>query len=192
MRDMLDTQVLNLVMSSASLAISLALLFVHLKNRKTQLRSYVLARAAARSSSINLQYVSSEQLDGKVLIKLVLFNPGSIAIIIQALAVHKKVESRFFLLRLLGLTEWTELDQAAWWPTSDSSCKDEKFFADEYKSLYVEDYRDIFALLLGCLDRNMYRFHIQTNNGDYIIYSIIYYVGNACFPRSYWQWFRER
>jgi hypothetical protein len=70
--------------------------------------------------------------------------------------------------------------------------KDEKFLADEYKSLYVEDYRDIFVLLPGCIDRNVYQFDIKTNNGNYRFSSIIYSIGKTCFPSSFWQWFHEK
>lgn len=190
MNDLLDSQTLNLAMSSASLAISLALLFVHLKNRKTQLSSYFLARAAYRSSSIDLKYVSSEQLGGNVLIKLVLFNPGSIATIIQSLTIYKRVKSRFFLLRFFGRTEWEEIREAKWWPASDPLCKDQKFFADEYKSLYVEDHRDIFVLLPGYLDRNVYRFSIETNHGGYSHSSTIDGTWSH-FSHAFRQWFRE-
>ncbi len=172
------------------MAIALALLFIHFKNRGTQLNSYFLSRAAHRSSSIDLKYVSSEQLEDNVLIKLVLFNPGSIATIIQSLTVYKEVESKFFLLRLFGRTEWKELREVSWWPTSDPSCKDQKFFADEYKSLYVEDCRDIFVLLPGCIDRNVYRFAIESNHGWYSHSSIIY-ATECYFPHAFRQWFHE-
>ncbi len=190
MNDVIDAQVLNLVMSSASLVISLAVLFVHLKNRRTQLSSYFLTRAAHRSSAIDLKCVSSEQLEDKVLIRLVLFNPGSIATIIQSLTVYKEVESESFFLRWLGRVKWKELRDARWWPTSDPSCKDQKYFADEYKSLYVEDYRDIFVLLPGYIDRNMYRFAIETNHGDYSHSSTID-ATRSYFSHAFRQWFHE-
>lgn len=190
MSDFLDGQVLNLAMSSASLAISLALLFVHLKNRRTQLSSYFLARATYRSSSIDLKYVSTEQLENQVLIRLVVFNPGSVATIIQALTVYKEVEPEFFFFRLLGRTEWEELGEAKWWPTSDPSCKEQKFLADEYKSLYVDDHRDIFILLPGYIDRNKYRFDIQTNHGGRSHFSTID-ATRTHFSHGYRQWFHE-
>jgi hypothetical protein len=188
--ELFDNQVLNLAMSSASLAISLALLFIHLKNRRTQLSSYFLARAAYRSSSIDLKYVSTEQLENQVLIRLVVFNPGSIATIIQSLTVYKEVEPTFFLSRLLGRREWKEVSEAKWWPTSDPSCKEQKFLADEYKSLYVEDYRDIFVLLPGYIDRNKYRFDIQTNHGGHSHASTID-ATRTYFSHAFRQWFHE-
>lgn len=190
MSGLIDSQVLNLVMSSASLVISLALLFVHLKNRRTQLSSYFLARATHRSSSIVLKYVVSEQLEGNVLIKLVLFNPGAIATIIQSLTVYQKAESQCFLFRWFGRTEWKELTDAQWWPTGDSSCKDQKYLADEYKSLYVEDIRDIYVLLPGYIDRNMYRFDIETNHAGRSYCSTID-ATRTYFPHAFRQWFHE-
>lgn len=188
--DLLDTHGLNLAMSSASLVISLVLLFIHFKNRKTQVSSYFLARAAYRASSIDLKFVSSEQLEGDVLIKLVLFNPGSIATIIQSLTVYKEVESRFFLFRFLGRSGWKEVVDAKWWPTNDTSCKDQKFLADEYKSLYVEDCRDIYVLLPGYIDRNMYRFTVETNHGGYSHSSTID-ATRTYFSHAFRRWFHE-
>lgn len=189
--DMPADQIVNLLMSSLSLVISLALLFIHLKNRKTQLNSYILSRSAFRSSSINLKYVSSEQLDDSILIKLVLFNPGSIATIIQSLTVYKEVESRFFIGRLLGFTEWREVREARWWPTTDSSCKTPKSMADEYKNLYVEDYRDILVSIPGLIDRNVYQFVIESNHGGLEHFSTIDSV-TSYFPHAFRQWFHEK
>lgn len=188
--DLLDSQVLNLAMSSASLVTSLALLFIHFKNRKTQVSSYFLARATYRASSIDLKFVSSEQREGNVLIKLVLFNPGSIATLIQSLTVYKEVESRFFLFRFFGRTEWKEVDDAKWWPTSDPSCKDQKYFADEYKSLYVEDCRDIYVLLPGYINRSVHRFAVETNHGGYSHSSTID-ATRTYFSHAFRRWFHE-
>jgi len=118
-----DNQVLNVVMSSASLVISLALLLIHLKNRKTQLRAYFLSRETYRSSIVVLDYVASEQLDENVLLKLVLFSPGSVATVIRSLTLYRKCESRFFLLRAFGITEWRKVREATWGPVSDPNCK---------------------------------------------------------------------
>lgn len=190
MGDLIDAQILSLAVSLASLVISLAVLFVHLKNRRTQLRSYLLTRATHRSSAIDLKYVSSEQVEEQVLIKLVLFNPGSVAAIIQSLTVSREIESRFFLLRWFGWTEWKELTEARWWPTSDPTCKDQRYFADEYRSLYVEDCRDIYVLLPGYIDRAMHRFTIQTSQGGCAHSSKIDGT-RSYFSHAFHQWFHE-
>ena len=190
MVDMPVSQLLTLLMSSLSLIVSLGVLIVHLKNRKTQFSSYALARHAHRSSSIDLALVSAEQLDGSILVKLVLFNPGSIAALIKSLTVYREVKSNSFLGRLFGSTEWKEITEARWWPTADSSSKTPKSFADEYQNLYVEDYRDILVSMPGLIDRNNYRYVIQTNLGGYETSSTIY-AARSHFPHAFRQWFRE-
>ncbi len=188
---MLDNQTLNLAMSSASLAISLALLLIHLKKRKTQLRTYFLSRETYRSSSAVLDYISSEQQDENVLLKIILFNPGSIAVIIRSFTLYRKVESRFLLLRTLGFTEWKQVQGAQWWPISDPSCKEQKHLADEYHSLYVDSHRDIHVLLPGHIDRNEYKFELKTNQGCYSTESTIA-ATTIYFSHASRQWFHEK
>jgi hypothetical protein len=135
--------------------------------------------------------VSTEQLDDNILIKLVFFNPGSIAAIIQSLTIYKEVEASSFIKRLLGFTEWKEIRSARWWPTADSSCKEPKSMADEYQNLYVEDHRDILVSIPGRIDRNVYRFAIQTNHGGHSHYSTID-ATTTYFSHAFRQWFQER
>lgn len=188
---MFDNQLLNLAMSSVSLVISLALLLIHLKNRKTQLRAYFLSRETYRSSAIVLKYISSEQYGESTLHKLALFNPGSVAAIIRSLGVYKKIESRFFLLRVLGFTEWREVPEAQWWPASSPDCKEQRYLADEYRSLYVDDQRDIYVIMPGYIDRNEYKFEIKTNHGGCSIESTID-VTRIYFPHAFSEWFHEK
>lgn len=188
---MADSQVINTAMSSASLIISLALLLIHLKNRKTQLRAYFLSRETYRSSNVALKYISSEQQGENALLKLVLFNPGSVAAIIRSLTVYKEVESSFFLFRVFGVTEWREIQDAKWWPTSDPDCKEHKYLADEYRSLYVDDQRDIYVLLPGYIDRNKHKFETKTNQGSCSTESTID-ATRIYFPHAFRQWFHEK
>ncbi|WP_129373655.1 hypothetical protein [Pseudomonas aeruginosa] len=186
-----DNQVLNVVMSSASLVISLALLLIHLKNRKTQLRAYFLSRETYRSSIVVLDYVASEQLDENVLLKLVLFSPGSVATVIRSLTLYRKCESRFFLLRAFGITEWRKVREVTWWPVSDPNCKEQKYLADEYRSLYVDSHRDIYVLFPGFIDRNEYKFEVKTNHGSCSTKSTID-ATKIYFSHAFRQWFHEK
>lgn len=190
MGDMSESQVLNLVMSSLSLIVSLGVLVVHLKNRKTQVNAYAMSRHTHRSSFIDLAFVSAEQLDVSVLLKLVLFNPGPIAAIIKSFTLYKKVKSNSFLGRLLGSSEWKEIAEARWWPTADSSCVTPKSFADEYPNIYVEDHRDILVSMPGLIDRSEYRYVIQTNLGGCETTSTIDTTW-SCFPHAFRQWFLD-
>ncbi len=153
------------IISFLGFAISLFLLIIHVKNRGTQLSTYRISRAAFRSSEIVLHLIGSEQLEGKVLLKLVLFNPGSIASIIQSFAVFERVPSPIGLLRLLGFKEWQRIEGAQWWPTKDATFTNPKLLEDEYENLYVEDHRTILVAIPGMIDRRQYLFQICTNNG---------------------------
>jgi hypothetical protein len=185
------SSVLNLAMSSLSLIISLGILIVHLKNRNIQFNAYAINRHTHRSSSIDLVFVSGEQLDDSVLLKLVLFNPDSVAAIIKSFTLYKEVKSTSFFGRLFGSTEWKEITLARWWPTVDSSSKTPRSFADEYQNLYVEDCRDILVSMPGMIDRNHYRFVIETNLGGYQTISTID-ATRSYFPYAFRQWFYER
>ncbi len=181
----------NELISLANLFISLSLLFIHLRNIKTQRRSYILTRAAHRNSGVILKYVSSEQQEKSTLIRLILFNPGSIAFVIQSLSAHKQTDSKYSFLRYLGIMRWQEIKEARWWPTSHPSCKDIKCFSDEYKSLYVKEHRDILISLPGYIDRNQYRFSIETSQGGLWIQTTIDY-SKTNFDKKFVQNYYEK
>jgi hypothetical protein len=161
----MDHETIRDVISALSFAISVFLLFIHIRNRRTQLSSYHLARFTHRSSSIDLQFVGAEQAGDNILFKLVLFSPGSVATIIQSFAIFEDVQTRNPIRRLLWPNEWRRVEGARWWPTRDSTKKELRSMADEYENLYVEDFRTILALMPGAIDRRKYRFEIRTNNG---------------------------
>lgn len=186
-----DTQIWTIAISLLSLLISFATLYINLKNRETQLNTYFLTRASHRSGNIDLKWVSSEQLENEVLIKLIFFNPGSIASIIQSLTIWREIPSDWRILRWLGQTEWEEVRSARWWPAADPSCKKLKNFADEYKSLYVSDYRELLILIPGYIDRNLYKFLIKTNNGQCSQKCTIDAI-KSHFPHTSEQWFYKK
>ena len=162
----MDHDAIRDLISVLGFVISLFLLFVHVKNRRTQLSSYQLARATYRSSSINLHYIGSEQVDDYVLLKLVLFNPGSVAAIIQSFAVFEVSPTRNSLRRLFWSTEWGRVENARWWPTKNPDQKTFRYLADEYENLYVEDFRTILVSMPGVIDRREYLFEVRSNHGS--------------------------
>lgn len=174
----------------AGFAISLFLLFIHLKNRRTQLRSYWITRDAYRSSSIQLVFVHSEQLEGFVFVKLVLFNPGSIATVIKSFSVEKKVKLSLFQ-RILKFREWERIEGSKWWPTENPETKTVRYLADEYRNLFVEDQRDICVVIPGMLDREKYRFEIRTNNGGFAVQTTID-ATRTSFAHASRDWFYEK
>ncbi len=161
----MDHDIFRDIISFLGFAISLFLLIIHIKNRGTQLSTYRISRATFRSSEIVLHFIGSEQLEGNVLLKLVLFNPGSIASVIQSFAVFERVSSPNGLLRLFGFNKWQRIEDAKWWPTKDTTMTNPKLLEDVYESLYVEDHRTILVTIPGIIDRRQYLFEVCTNNG---------------------------
>ena len=187
---MFDSSILNITMSSASLVISLILMIIHIKSRRTQLNTYFLSRATHRSSSIVFDYISSETSSGSMLITLSLYNPGSVAAIIRCLTIYEERQSKFFLVRSLGLNRWMPVNDAIWWPTSDPRCKEEKYLADEYRSLYVRDQRDIYVKIPRITNGIRYRFELRTNHGG-VITQATTGAGKSHFPHAFSQWFSD-
>lgn len=161
----MDSTLIRDLISLSGFIISLFLLQIHIRNRRTQVSSYQISRAAYRSSQIELVYLSSEQVESQVFLKLVLFNPGSIAAIIQSFAVFERVPTSNPFRRIFRSTEWRRIERARWWPTEDVDHKVPKFLEDEYKNLFVQDQRTILVKMPGYIDRRSYRFEVRTNLG---------------------------
>ena len=179
------------IISWLGLGVALISLILHFRNRKVVLRSYWLNRSNHRSSSIDFVYVNSKQKDDEYILKLVLFNPGSIASVIKSLTIYREIVSSNAFLRFFNISEWEEVTEAKWWPTKNDSCSEIKSFAEEYKNLYVDDLRDILVSMPGYIDRNRYKFHIKTNNGGYVCESRIDSI-SSCFPYASEQWHSEK
>lgn len=189
-----ETQpLITLVIAVISLLISLYLLYINVKNRGTQVSTYRINRALHRSSRSVLQYINTEQLDGRFLVKLVLFNPGSTASIIHSFAVFKPIKNPNRLFRIFKPTVLQCIDDARWWPTRDENQKDPQYRDDEYKNLYVEDYRVILVSIPGWVDRERYEFEIRTNN-DYLVHKthILGIKGSHQFSHYYEEWHTEK
>ena len=187
----MDHDAIRDLISVLGFVISLFLLFVHIKNRHTQLSSYQLARATYRSSSIDLHYIGSEQVDDHVLLKLVLFNPGSVAAIIQSFAVFEVSPTRNSIRRLFWPTEWRRIEDARWWPTKNADQKTSGYLADEYENLYVEDFRTILVSIPGMIDRREYLFEVRTNHGSQTTRTTIAATASH-FSHHFERWYRER
>ena len=186
-------QLITLVIAIIGLLISLYLLYINIKNRGTQVSAYRINRALHRSSQIVLQSISVEQLDGRFLVKLVLFNPGSIASVIHSFAVFKSTRNPNRLFRIFKPNVLNPIDNSYWWPTREENQKEPRYLDDDYQNLYVEDYRVILVSIPGLVDREQYEFEIRTNNGHLIHKTRIDGIkGTHRFSHHFKEWYAEK
>ncbi|WP_145914935.1 hypothetical protein KV708_15725 [Comamonas thiooxydans] len=183
---------LSSVAGTLGLFVAIFSLIISIKNYKSQNKSYSMNRYIHRSTEIDLKYVESDFMHGGILAKLVLFNPGPTAVIIQSLTLYKQTTAKFFLKRWLNVPDEVEIRNARWWPVSDATCKEPKYLHEEYKSIYVEDIRDIYVAWQGYRDdESKYVFLIQTNKGGYSTISTVS-ESESYFPHAYRKWYREK
>lgn len=186
-------QLITLAIAIVGLLISLYLLCINIKNRGTQVSAYRISRALHRSSRIVLKYINTEQLDGRFLVKLVLFNPGSIASVIHSFAVFKPIRNPNCFLRIFRPTVLKRIENAYWWPTRDENQKEAQYLDDEYSNLYVEDCRVILVSIPGLVDRARYEFEIRTNNDWQIHKTYLDGIkGTHRFSYHYEEWYAEK
>lgn len=176
----------QMFISWSGFAISVCLLFLQIKNRFTQVSSYNLSRATYRSSTIVLKLVHVEQLEGSVLMKLVIFNPGSVAAVIQSCSVFEKPKSKNWFLRIF-ISKWQRVERSSWWPIKDGSDNEPKYLADAYQELYVKDVRSIYVSMPGMTDRRTYMFEVRTNNG-YVTTETSVMEGATYFSHHFEEW----
>jgi len=189
----MEIQLINTILSTISLVISVFLLVIHFKNRKIALKGYLINRQVYRSSEADLMFISSSQQEGSVNINLCFYNPSSVAALIKSLTVYKKVESGCKILRFIGVEKWIIIHQAKWWPTENPRCEVPKKLEDEYRKLYVSELVDLKVNIPGVIDRAEYKFQIKTNHNPdgYSHISTINSISSG-FPHQYKQWYREK
>lgn len=186
-------ELVTLSIAVAGLLISLYLLYINIKNRGTQLAQYRISRHSHRSGRIVVQYVNTEQLEGRFLVKLVLFSLGSIASVIHSVAVSKLVGNSNRLLRLFKPMVHERIEDARWWPTLDESQKEPRYLDDNYRDLYVKDYRIILISVPGLVGEERYAFDVRTNN-DYVTLRthVSGIKGTHQFSHHYEEWHMEK
>jgi hypothetical protein len=164
--------------------------YVLLSNKRTLIKTYRLNRAGVRSEDIELLFIASEQKEESASLKLVLFNPGNVAAIINSLTIYKFAPHPIKILRYIGIKKWQEVEDAHWWPSSEDKFDSIRTLEDEYSNLYVEDYRNIFVNFPGYISRTDYKFFIQTNNGSVERITTID-ATKIYFPHAYRKWYHE-
>ncbi|KWS38260.1 hypothetical protein [Pseudomonas syringae] len=151
-----------------SLLMSFSALCISVFNGRIQKASYQLTRTTHRSGTNDLHVVSSEQLKDSVLVKLVYFNPGSIATVIQSLAVYEVPKPVWWLPRRFHIAQKSRIEKAKWWPAGDGDEKNIKLFADNFEYLIVNNSRVIFVRLPGMINRLDHAFELKTNHGSLV------------------------
>jgi hypothetical protein len=161
----MDHELIRDIILGVNVVIAFFLFFVHIKNRRTQLSIYYLTRSIHRSSINDFIFISSEQVHGNVLLKFVLFNPGSVAAVIQSFSVYDVPDSYSWLRRRFEVLKWRRIEDTQWWPTRNVDQKEPRYLEEEYENLYVGECRVIMARIPGVIDRRKYLFRIDTNHG---------------------------
>ncbi|SDT17314.1 hypothetical protein SAMN05216598_4265 [Pseudomonas asplenii] len=147
-------------------AIALAALGLSISNRRTQLDSYRLTRSTHRSNTNDFHVISAEQLDDSVLVKLVFFNPGAVAAVIQSLAVYEIPRAIWWLPRRFDWLRRKRIESVKWWPTCDENEKTPRLFSDRYQQLLVKESRVILVRFAGRINRLTHAFELKTNHGE--------------------------
>lgn len=153
------------IMTYANALMASVALYLSIRNQGTQTAMYRLTRSTHWSSTTDLHVISAEQLEGYVLVKLVFFNPGSVAALIQSLAIYEVPHPVWWLPRRFDWLRWQPLEYAKWWPTQDENEKTPRLFADKYPDLMVKDSRVILARFPGSINRRTHAFVLRTNHG---------------------------
>lgn len=173
---------ISIAISVVSLLVSIAVLHIHLKNRRTNLHTYWINRNVQRYSAPEINVVRTVQERDFYIIHIIYFNPGSIASILQSLTIYKQVDYKFPLIPIV-FNDWDEVTESKWWPTESPNDFKRKYMADEYANLYVENYKDILVMFPGNIDRALHRFYIKTNQGGYRM-DIVPGIGDSSFAYS--------
>jgi len=185
-------QLFTLGIATVGLIISLYVLGINIKNRRTQVSAYHITRALHHSSRIVLKYIGTEQMDGHFVVKLVLFNPGSIASIIHSFAVFAPTRNTRPFFRIFSPIVRQRIEDSYWWPTRDDSNFEARHLDDAYQDLYVDDVRVILVSIPGLVGVNQYEFEVRTNN-DYqtLKTHIDGSKGAHRFSHHYEEWYSE-
>jgi hypothetical protein len=176
--------------SWSGFGISVCLLFLQIKNRFTQVSSYYISRATHRSSSIVLKLVDVQQLEDTVLMKLAVFNPGSVAAVIQSCSIFEKPESKKWFGRIFYRSKWQWVESSRWWPIGDSSDKEPKYLSEAYQNLYVKGVGSIYVSKPGMIDRRVYLFEVRTNNG-FVTTETVVMDGATFFSHHFEEWHED-
>lgn len=155
----------SILVSIISLLVAALALYLNYKNHHVTRKSYLINREQTRSGNIYLDFVKATQLGDRYVIHLVVFNPSGIGLLLHSLAVFNEIESKGWFNKVLNKQEWKRINQAIWWPTINLEDLDIKYRDEEYKNMYVDNYRDLYVSIPGQMLEFEHRFEIMTNLG---------------------------
>jgi len=165
-------------------------LFLHWKNRIIQKKSYYISRGTKRRNEVEFIRISTKQIGDNHITKLIVFNPNSQGLILQALKTYKKKTTYPFLQNLGLISKWIKID-SVWWPSESSGeNEDPKLLKDGYNDLFVKDYKTVFVSIKGNIDTNQYKFElISSHDKNCHITTINSY--DSQFPINYKRYYTE-
>jgi hypothetical protein len=115
--------------------------------------------------------VSAHQINGKVSIKIVVYNLDTKPLLIHSIEVYKKINHNGIFKRLFQ-RNYQEIEDGIWWPKYEDNSVDRKCFADEYENVYIKELMDFQVVFTGDLykdlysnEKDIYKFIINTNKG---------------------------
>jgi len=177
---------ISTIISVISLIISLLSLKIHVKTQKIQKLSYYLNRDEQFGSNVVVKLVSTQQVDDKVSIKLVIYNLDSKPVLIQSLSVYKKEKSQSLFKRLLNIEDYVNIPSSYWWPKYKSESVETKSFSDEYENILIKDLMDFQVVFPGQIDDVVYHFVLKTNKGC-VTHSTPIRINGCYFSHAYYQ-----
>ncbi|WP_421670227.1 hypothetical protein [Rahnella sp. EDr1-12] len=170
-----------------SFIISIATLIVHFRNSKLQKLSYLMNRNNSRVGETNFEFVECKQVGDEYILKLVLFNPSSVATVVKSLTVTKTVEHPNFIMCKLGFMKKVKV-QFRWSPAVDSHNFIVTLYKESYELLYVKDVAVFFVAISGHVNRDLHHIELRTNH-DFQTVTTRIDGFNARFPIHFEQWF---
>ncbi len=152
--------------SIIALLISLIMLFINIKNRFTNLRSFSITKDSHKRNSFEFIFIESKTIENHHFAKLAIFNPSSTSLILNCVKLYKieKVTNKFY--NLLGKKyDWKQV-KIKWWPSKSSEFTEERFLHQEYENLIVKDTKNIFVQIPGSMERGLHKFEVITSFGE--------------------------
>ena len=159
----------NSISSIIAIVLSAIGLVIHFRNRKTTAKSYLISKVSYLRNSFDLMHIESKQGENEHLVKLAVYNPGSIQLLIRCVKIYKQSKIANPIYNFFGFhAKWERINDARWWPSKIEDFSDEKYLHQEYENLMVKDIRNIFVKIPGYMDRSRHKFEIMTSFGSMI------------------------
>jgi len=152
--------------SLTALLISIITLFIHIKNRFTNLKSFSITKDSHKRSFFEIIFIESKAFENEHIAKLAIYNPSSTALILNCVKLYKKESVTNRLYNLFGYYyNWKQVE-IKWWPSNKPDFTDEKFLHQEYENLIIKDMKNIFVQIPNDIERVLHKFEVITSFGE--------------------------